>query len=172
MGQLKSCFHSCVDFTVFSLGFAILLTMLVIMAPDTFASKPLTGGISASQMIQKMATPTVAPVQPVTHGYVGIDLTIRPNTPPVINTVFSGSPAAKSGLRSGDVLLTADNVPLAGLAKQAVDDAISDVVGHVIRFQVQRASRVVPVSVKVVAPSTKSTSFADIEEDYLSCLIP
>lgn len=171
MGLLKSCFHSCVDFIVFSLGFAILLTMLVIMAPDTFASKPLTGSVSASQVIQQIASPSSTPAQPVSNGYVGLDLTIRPSTPPVISNVFSGSPAAHSGLRSGDVLLTADNVALSGLTKQAVDDAISNVVGHVIHFQVQRDTRIISVSVKVAAPPAKSTTSPDSEE-YISCLIP
>ncbi|MDH4378739.1 MAG: PDZ domain-containing protein [Vampirovibrionales bacterium] len=164
--------RSCVDFSVFSVGFAILLAVLVIIAPDTFASKPLTGGISASQVIEKVTPPMSKPVQPVGNGYVGLDLTISPNTPPIVNNVFLGSPAAKSGLRSGDVLLTADNVPLSGLTKEAVDDAISNVVGHVIRFQVQRETRVVSVSVKVAAKSTSSLDSDEYSDEYISCLIP
>jgi S1-C subfamily serine protease len=172
MGFLKSCLRSCVDFSVFSVGFAILLTVLVIIAPDTFASKPLTGGISASQVIEKVVPTSPAPTQPATNGYVGLDLSIRSTTPPVINSVLSGSPAAKGGLRKGDVLLAADNVTLAGLSKQAVDNAISSVVGHVIHFQVQREARILSVSVKVAPPPSVSEYASDDDEEYIACFIP
>lgn len=135
------------------LGVGLVTAGIVLSASLAVASKPLTGGVSATEVIRQLQPPK-AIVQPLIRGFVGLDLSIVPNQPPLVKSVFPQSPAALGGLQAGDVLLSADNQSLIGLGRQATDDAISDVIGHIITFQVQRGSRVFAVKVKVAPASS------------------
>src|SRR5262249_12540518 len=57
-------------------------------------------------------------------GFVGWRLTVeKENGPPVVHSTFDGSPAARAGLREGDVLLQVDDVAVKDL--QAALDALA-----------------------------------------------
>ena len=98
--------------------------------------------------------PPVQQVKPEpTKGYVGVDLRIpqgrssfayddqgvRPGGAyPWVVQVFAGSPAAKAGLQPNDVILAINGRSTLGLSRRAVDLAISDVPGDVVRLRVVR----------------------------------
>jgi carboxyl-terminal processing protease len=71
--------------------------------------------------------------------YAGIGLEARlVGGDVVLSQVTVGSPAAAAGLRTGDVLASADGTPLRGLALDAALRRVSGPVGTTVRLQVRR----------------------------------
>lgn len=57
-------------------------------------------------------------------GVIGVRFVSTNGYPPVINTVFPGTPAAASGLSSNDLIVAIDGVPTSGLSKDECYDLI------------------------------------------------
>jgi C-terminal processing protease CtpA/Prc len=91
-------------------------------------------------------------------GVVGIDMLIGAEAVPVINTVFSGSPAQEAGIIKGDRIVAIDNKPTYGLSSAEVDSAISDIPGTVVHFTILRNQQIYDFNVEVV-PVHKTTSY-------------
>jgi C-terminal processing protease CtpA/Prc len=87
---------------------------------------------------------------PASPGRLGLELQITTTEPPVVIAVHPQLSARQAGLQAGDTLLSADGQALQGLTVAAVDAAISDVVGHKVRFVVRRPSQ--PRALVIVVP--------------------
>lgn len=57
-------------------------------------------------------------------GIIGVRFVSTNGYPPVINTVFPGTPAAASGLSNNDLIVAIDGVPTSGLSKDECYDLI------------------------------------------------
>jgi S1-C subfamily serine protease len=69
-----------------------------------------------------------------------------------IESVAPQSPAARAGLAAGDVILEADNLPLAGLKMSELREAMAKAVGETLHLKVRRADTARVVSLTAVAP--------------------
>jgi len=69
-----------------------------------------------------------------------------------IQSVAPQSPAARAGLAVGDVILEADNLPLAGLKMSELREAMAKAVGETLHLKVRRADTARVVSLTAVAP--------------------
>jgi S1-C subfamily serine protease len=69
-----------------------------------------------------------------------------------IQNVAPESPAARAGLAAGDVILEADNLPLAGLKMSELREAMAKAVGETLHLKVRRADTVRVVALTAVAP--------------------
>ena len=69
-----------------------------------------------------------------------------------IQSVAPQSPAARAGLAVGDVILEADNLPLAGLKMSELREAMAKAVGETLHLKVRRADTVRVVALTAVAP--------------------
>ena len=97
-------------------GVAIAWVVAVPTIPQT-----QTGGGTATAAA---TTTTSAPTPAKPKGFVGLKLTVeQENGPPVVHNTFEGSPAARAGLREGDVLQQVDDVAVKDL--QAALDALA-----------------------------------------------
>lgn len=84
-------------------------------------------------------------------GVVGLDLVIKNGEFPLVQNVFKGSPADRSGLRTGDILLAVDGVSTLGKSRDEVDLQISDVPGTPVHFDVNRNGVVMQFGLTVVS---------------------
>lgn len=57
-------------------------------------------------------------------GIIGVRFMASPGYPPVVNTVFAGTPAAEVGIVPNDIILAVDGVPTAGLTRDECYDLI------------------------------------------------
>ena len=80
--------------------------------------------------------PTETP--PVYHGWVGIRLA-QEGSQFRIKQVLPASPAAQAGMKAGDILLTVDGRPLAGLSLVNVRTLADGLAGTPAAFQIRRA---------------------------------
>ncbi len=104
---------------------------------QSYAGKPLQGGVGVTTRMTD-------------HGIVGVDLAIRPGNYPMVRGVFPLSPAAKAGLRVGDVVISINGGSTLNQPRPTVDAAISDIPGDNIQFLIDRPGeqpRVVMVTV-------------------------
>lgn len=81
-------------------------------------------------------------VQPAERGVIGVEFQLPASSQgggyPSIIQLLPGAPAHRSGLRLGDTILSVDGLPAQGMSRRALDAAISDVPGTVVRFEVFR----------------------------------
>lgn len=91
-------------------------------------------------------------------GIVGLDLRVQENTHPMVQGVFKGTPAEKSGFQTGDAILAVNGVSTLGKSRSTLDEMISDVPGEVIHFNVLRDKRTVVIALTVISLSDASQS--------------
>lgn len=81
----------------------------------TATTTPLKSGAS-NGILQSQATSG--------FGIIGVKFILANGNPPVINRVFTGTPADKVGMHPTDVIVAVDGVPTQGLSKEEVYDLI------------------------------------------------
>ncbi len=96
------------------------------------------------------------PAEKPAHGVVGLNLLIQQGRYPVVHGVYSGTPAARQGLQTGDRILFINGVTTMGKTVTEVDAMISDVPGETVAFTLQRGARMVPVHLTVAAVESLS----------------
>lgn len=101
----------------------------------------------------RLLTGTVRAEQPKEPGIVGLDMAIRPQSWPLVQEVFPGTPAADRGVQVGDVILAVDGISTQGKSDQQVDVMISDIPGTPVRLSIQRGERLIEVTLTVAAKS-------------------
>ncbi len=69
-----------------------------------------------------------------------------------IQSVAPDSPAAQAGLAPGDVILEANDLPLAGLKMSELREAMGKAVGESLHLKVRRSGTVRVVAMVAVAP--------------------
>jgi carboxyl-terminal processing protease len=73
--------------------------------------------------------------------YVGIGISLEmSNGQPVVVSVFAGGPAAKAGLRHGDVIVSVDGTDVQGMALSTISASIRGPSGTTVNLVVQPAS--------------------------------
>lgn len=96
------------------------------------------------------------------HGVVGLDMAIRPDSYPVIQSVFPGTPAQQQGIRPRDLLVAINGVRTYNKSVTEVDALISDVPGDVVSLTVLRGTQLKQIhltvaSVESLSRETQST---------------
>jgi len=66
-----------------------------------------------------------------------------PSIPPVLDEVYSGTPADKAGLESGDTIVAIDKTPI--VTFQQIVDTVHNSDGRELQLQVERKGRTIPV---------------------------
>jgi regulator of sigma E protease len=89
-------------------------------------------------------------------------LGISPDVPPVVNGIVAGSPAARAGLRPGDVILSVNKQPVTGFGQFAA--IIENAVGQEIAIRAKRGSQTMTVVVRATAPKKIALAHADQTE--------
>lgn len=89
-------------------------------------------------------------------GIVGVDLLIEPRHYPVIQRVFSGTPAQRSGIRPGDVILAINGSRVFDKTLWEVDAIISDRPGEQVDFTLLRGEKTRKISLRVESMSSLS----------------
>lgn len=82
--------------------------------------------------------------------YAGIGVQISPSTPRTVSIVFPGTPAERAGLRTGDVLLAVDGVPVEELPGDALSPRVRGAEGTEVRLTVLRPGDNEPLDIVVV----------------------
>lgn len=120
-------------------------------------SNYLTGGQTAS--LNAMLDPT----------YVGIGIAVSLTRPLRIESVFSGSPAEKAGLRVGDTITAINGRSTAGMASQAALDLLHGKDGTRVQLRVTQAGRIRQVTLvrRTIAYPTVSTTMLPNHIGYL-----
>jgi carboxyl-terminal processing protease len=83
-------------------------------------------------------------------GIVGLVLTVGLEPVPIINEVFSNTPASKAGLQPGDRVVAIDNRPTYGMSKTEVDYAIPDTPGQNVLLNIIRNNQYYTYKLQVV----------------------
>ena len=97
-------------------------------------------------------------------GYNGVGVGVRiEDGEPTIVEVTGRSPAERSGLRVGDVLLSVDGRPVAGLSTEEINERLQDDVTGWVRLSVRRAGRPLRFAVlrSYLIPDTVGVSYED-----------
>ena len=93
--------------------------------------------------------------------YVGIGVEVNSNADyPVIDTVFAGSPAAKAGIKPGDIVVRIDGQDVRGQAIDQISNLIRGRAGTTVRITVDRGGEEVELPVvrePITIPSVRST---------------
>ncbi len=79
--------------------------------------------------------------QELSPSYVGIGIEAALSEPPVIDKVFSGSPADKAGLKSGDVIISVDGRDTAHMSPASVLSLIRGPVGSQVTVGVKQGQK-------------------------------
>ena len=125
--------------------------------------------LTASVLGMVMLSPVLAPVppepppDPMAKGYLGIWFGgSGPNTALAVDRVEPNQPAAKAGLRSGDVIVRVNNLhPQA--VQQVIDHVCAFRPGAVIEVEVQRGSERKAFKIKL---GTRPADINRVPPDY------
>jgi membrane-associated protease RseP (regulator of RpoE activity) len=85
------------------------------------------------------------------HGIVGIDILIHSGRYPVIQAVFSGTPARKAGLLPGDTIIAVNGEQAVGKSRSTLDRMISDRPGDRVDFTIARNGELKRIRLAVMA---------------------
>jgi carboxyl-terminal processing protease len=81
-----------------------------------------------------------------TNTYGGIGVSIRTQTRPVtIGGIFPNTPAARSGLRSGDAIIAVDGVDVSDLPADSISPLVRGQEGTQVRLTIQRPGEAAPL---------------------------
>jgi len=95
-------------------------------------------GRSRNQLPGKITDQTLQAEVESGVGIIGVRFEMYMGRSPVINRVFSLTPAAQQGISIGDVIVAVDGVPTAGLAKEEIYDMIVGKPGTPVTISIQR----------------------------------
>lgn len=107
---------------------------------------------------------------------VGIIIDVDPQSKSLLVTqTIDDGPAAKAGLQAGDVILTVDNKPTAGLTTEQDSTLIRGKAGSVVVLSVKRPGQAQPLSISITrdiihAPSVRSRVL-DNDIGYVQVLV-
>ncbi len=73
-------------------------------------------------------------------GIIGVRFVSSPGFPPVVNTVFQGTPAAEVGIIPNDIILAIDGVPTTGLTRDECYDLIVGTPNTPVTLSLRRGS--------------------------------
>ena len=90
------------------------------------------------------------------HGVVGLDMTIRPDSYPIVQSVFPGTPAQQQGVRPRDILVAINGIRTYDKNVDEVDALISDVPGDTINLTVMRGAQLKQIRLTVVSVDSLS----------------
>ena len=86
-----------------------------------------------------------------TNTYGGIGVTIRTQTRPVtIGGIFPNTPAARSGLRTGDAIIAVDGTDVSDLAADSISPLVRGPEGTPVRLTVSRTGEAAPLQFTLV----------------------
>lgn len=127
------------------LSAALLCLGLFGVAPPAPADQRPTSREAALPAPQDAARPAAAPTAGTTsappHGSTGLGLRPRPDGRVVVYRVLDGSPAARAGLRAGDVLVAVGGEPVEKLAGERIVEAMQGTAGTAVRIAYRRGEQ-------------------------------
>jgi carboxyl-terminal processing protease len=85
-----------------------------------------------------------------TFGGIGATISTNTNRQPVVVDTIEGSPSAKSGIKSGDVILAVNGKPTEGLTVDQVVALVRGEVGTTVKLMVLHQNENTPVEISVV----------------------
>lgn len=97
-------------------------------------------------------------------GMIGLDMAIRGNHYPQVQSVFQGSPAHRKGMLPGDEIIAIDGVSTLGRSIYEIDALISDVPGTPVKLTLHRFNALREVEL-IVAPVSQAGADAGIWVD-------
>ncbi|MBY0449508.1 MAG: PDZ domain-containing protein [Cyanobacteria bacterium] len=112
------------------------------------------GGIQQQQVLNPKLLPSAKIQANNEPGIVGIDLQIRVNQFPLLQRVFPNTPAAKAGLKPGDVVSKINGQSTKTLDIVTIDRLIPDRPGSLVKFEVQRQGKPLEIPITVAPKSS------------------
>ena len=119
-------------------------------------------------MLASLSDPHTQFVEPVQHrleddrfkggyGGIGVTLTMQDGIA-ILSEVYAGAPAARAGLRPGDVLSSVDGKAVSGLARDALELLLRGPVGSRVGLQVRRPGQDQPLTLALARERIETPS--------------
>ncbi len=112
------------------------------------------GGVQQQQVISPKPSASAKIQNNNEPGVVGIDLQIRANQYPLLQRVFPNTPAAKAGLKPGDIVSKINGQSTKTLDIVTIDRLIPDRPGSLVKFEVQRQGKSIEIPLTVAPKSS------------------
>lgn len=114
-------------------------------------------GRAGSEMLEAEAQSSI--------GIIGVKFVMFTGRPPVINRVFPGTPAARTGLKIDDIIVAVDGIPTYGLTKEEVFDLIVGTPGTAVTLSLSRRGEFLAVTMNRM--DLNEITDAWVRKDYL-----